>query len=204
MVVGRKTPLSLVETLLPTNQEMMSENDQSHVMVPSAPEAEFVVVHDQFPFAFGKTGLDGPAHPTHAHKRGQWRLWGSIAQVKFPFRLLCRTADFAPDHNPDFRAWQPIQRQDGAQHKKIGDQRAFVSLKPPKAVPGRRRPLFGEVLQRHFRRTARMQSLSPRCRPLARGNLRVNPTARTRSLRLPVRFEKRPDFGIARHLGQIP
>ncbi len=82
VVVGRKIPLSLVQALLPSNQEMMGQNDQGHVMVPPAPEAQFVVIHAPLPFAFGKTGLDGPAHPTDAHKGGKRCLQGSITEVK--------------------------------------------------------------------------------------------------------------------------
>jgi len=60
----------------------MGENDHGHVMVPPAPESQLVVVHAQFPLALGKAGLDGPAHPAHAHKRGKRRLQGSIAEAK--------------------------------------------------------------------------------------------------------------------------
>jgi hypothetical protein len=42
VVVGRRTPLSLVQALLPTNQEMMSQNDERHMMVPPAPETQFI------------------------------------------------------------------------------------------------------------------------------------------------------------------
>src|SRR6266446_9979907 len=79
---------------------------------------------------------------------GVWM--GALRRLKLPFRLRGFTADFAPDHHPDLWAWQTIQRQDGAQHEKIGDQRAFVSFEQAKAPPGGRRPLFGEILQRHF------------------------------------------------------
>ena len=60
-MVKRKSPLSLVQALLPPNQEVMGEQDHRHMMVPPAPESKFVVVHAQFPFAFGKTRLDGEA-----------------------------------------------------------------------------------------------------------------------------------------------
>src|SRR5258708_40003913 len=110
VVVGRRTALSLVQALLPSNQEMMSEDDQCHVMVPASPETQLIVVHAQFSLALGKTGLDRPTHPAHTHKRGKRRLQGSIAHVKLPFRLLCRPTDFAPDHHPDLRARQTIER----------------------------------------------------------------------------------------------
>jgi hypothetical protein len=45
VVVGRRTPLSLVQALLPSNQEVMSQKDESHMMVPTAPETQLIVVH---------------------------------------------------------------------------------------------------------------------------------------------------------------
>ncbi len=60
----------------------MSQNDQRHVMVPPAPEAQFIVGHAQLPLTLGKTGLDRPAHSTHAHKGGKRRLDGSVAETK--------------------------------------------------------------------------------------------------------------------------
>ncbi len=64
VVVGRRTPLSLVQALLPSNQEMMRQDDQRHVMVPTAPETQLT------------------AHSTHTHKRGKRRLDGSVAETK--------------------------------------------------------------------------------------------------------------------------
>jgi hypothetical protein len=98
------------------------------MMVPASPEAQFVVVHTQFPLTLGKTGLDRPAHAAHAHKGGKWCLDGSVAQVKLPFWLRGFAAHFAPDHHPDFWTWQPITRQHRAQDEKIGNQRTFVPL----------------------------------------------------------------------------
>src|SRR5260370_31219203 len=97
VVVGRRTPLSLVQALLPSNQEMMRQDDQRHVMVPTAPETQLIVVHAQLSLTLGKTGLDRPAHSTHTHKRGKPRLDGSRAQIKLPFSLLRRAAVSAPE-----------------------------------------------------------------------------------------------------------
>src|SRR6266516_485183 len=102
VVVGRRSLLSLVKTLLPANQEMMGQHDHRHVMVPPAPEAQLIVIHAQFPFAFGKTRLNGPAHATDPHKRGKRRLQWGITQVKLPLWLFWQTTDFAPDDHPDF------------------------------------------------------------------------------------------------------
>jgi len=67
---------------LPANQEMMRQDDQRHVMVPTAPETQLIVVHAQLSLTLGKTGLDRPAHSTHTHKRGKRRLDGSVAETK--------------------------------------------------------------------------------------------------------------------------
>src|SRR5436309_13925910 len=40
---------------------MMSEHDESHVMVPAAPEAQLIVVHAQFTLALGQTRLEWEA-----------------------------------------------------------------------------------------------------------------------------------------------
>src|SRR5260370_40805424 len=79
---GRRTPLSLVQALLPANQEMMGQNDQRHVMVPASPKTQLIVVHAQLSLTLGKTGLDRPAHSTHTHKRGNRRLHGAVAATK--------------------------------------------------------------------------------------------------------------------------
>jgi hypothetical protein len=66
--MGRRTPLSLVQALLPSKQEMVSQKDQGHMMVPTVPEAQFILVHAQFPLTLGKTGFDGEAA---SHSRAQ-------------------------------------------------------------------------------------------------------------------------------------
>jgi hypothetical protein len=88
VVVGRRTPLSLVQALLPSNQEMMGQNDQGHVMVPAAPEAQFVVIHAQFSLALGKTGLDRPAA---CHSRAQ--TWQAASPEE---HCLRKTSILAP------------------------------------------------------------------------------------------------------------
>jgi hypothetical protein len=49
--VGRKSPLSQLQLLLPPNQEVMSQDDQGHVMVPASPETQLILIHAQFPLA---------------------------------------------------------------------------------------------------------------------------------------------------------
>ena len=58
-------------------------------MVPAPPEAVFVVVHAQFPFAFGKTGFNGPALPAHPYKGGKRSVFNAASAG------LCRSGYFA-------------------------------------------------------------------------------------------------------------
>src|SRR5215472_16946455 len=51
VVVGRRSPLSLVQALLPPDQEVMGQEHERHVMVPPAPEPQLIVVHPQFALA---------------------------------------------------------------------------------------------------------------------------------------------------------
>jgi len=166
-VVGRKTPLSLVQALLPPNQEMMGENDQRHVMVPPVPKTQFVVIHAQLPLVFGKTRLDGPTHPTDPHKGGKRRLHRSVAQIKLPLRLLWRPTHFAPDHYPDLWTWQPIQRQHRAQDEEVGDQWTFVSFQQSKSLPARGGLLLGQIFHCHFGWRVGMQALPAGSRSFA-------------------------------------
>jgi hypothetical protein len=133
---------------------------------------------------------------------GVWM--GALRRLKLPFRLRGFTTDFAPDHHPHFWTRQTIERQHRAQHEEIGDQRAFVPLKPPKPLPGGRGPLLGQLLHRHFGRTRGMQPLSLGGRSFARRGLRGHPTAWTRTLCLPIGFQERPDLRISRNLSQVP
>src|SRR6266700_6599127 len=174
------------------------------MMVPAAPEAQFVVVHTQFSLTLGETGFDRPTHATHAHKGRKRCLDGSIAQVKLPFRLRGLTADFAPDHHPDFWTWQTIQRQYSAQYEKIGDQRTFVPLQQTKPLPRGRGPLLGQLLHRHFGWARRMQTLTPGDGSFARAGLGWHPTAWTLALRLPIGSEQWPNLRVPRHLSKVP
>ena len=109
----------------------------------------------------------GKPHATHPHKGGKRRLQGSITHVKLPFRLLWRPTHFAPDDHPDFWAGEPIKRQDGTEHEKVGDERAFVPLQQTKALPMRNRPLLGQVLHCYFGRTRGMQAFTTGSRSFA-------------------------------------
>jgi hypothetical protein len=129
---------------------------------------------------------------------------GALRRLKLPFRLLCPTTDFAPDHHPDFWTWQTITRQHSAQYEKIGDQGTFVPLKPPKPLPSGRGPLPGQFLHRHFGRARGMQTLAPGGGSFTRAGLGRHPPAWTPTFPLPIGFAQGPDLGVPRNLRQVP
>lgn len=204
-MVKRKSPLSLVQALLPPNQEVMGEQDHRHMMVPPAPESKFVSGPCPVPLCIRQnTSRWGSRIPLTRTNVASGVSRGALRRLKLPLRFLCRPTDFPSDHDPDLRTWQAIKRENGTHHEKIGDQRTFVSLQQAKAAPSRGGPLFRQLLHFHFGWGVRMQALSAGRRPFAGGNLRPDPTTRTRSLCLPVHFQERPDLRIAWNLSQIP
>ena len=86
-------PLSLVQPLLKPNQEVVGEDNHGHVVVPAAPEAEFVVIHPQFSLSLGEACLNGPAHAADPHEGPQRGRDRRATQVDLQFRLLGRAAD---------------------------------------------------------------------------------------------------------------
>jgi len=62
-------PPSLVQVPLHPDQEMVSQEDERHMVVPAPPGAEFVLVEPDLPCAFLNTRLDGPPHATAADQR---------------------------------------------------------------------------------------------------------------------------------------
>src|SRR5260370_34880237 len=72
-------------------------------------------------------------------------VWiGALRRLKLQFRLRGFTTDFAPDHHPDLRTRQTIERQHRAQREAMRDQRALLPPKPPKPPQGGRRPLLAQ------------------------------------------------------------
>ena len=66
-----QAPLSLVEALLQPDEEVMGQEHQRHLVVPPAPEAQFVMVEAHFAFPLLEAGPGTlwvrPAQPAHPH-----------------------------------------------------------------------------------------------------------------------------------------
>ena len=55
-------PVPPFKPQLDTDQEMMSQDTLGHVMVPSEPSANYILIHAQLVLAVFQGGFHGPAH----------------------------------------------------------------------------------------------------------------------------------------------
>ena len=51
-----------------SNQQVVSQNAQGHVVMPSLPSTDFVVSQAEVLLSFLEAGLDGPAHAAEANQ----------------------------------------------------------------------------------------------------------------------------------------
>jgi len=56
------------------NQEMMSNRDEEHMMVPTQPTTHLVMVKAEFAFGFFEDGLNWLVHATDPHELAQGRV----------------------------------------------------------------------------------------------------------------------------------
>lgn len=75
---GRVSFSVFLELLLKTHEEVMRQNAQRHMMMPSDPGAHLIVSHSQHLFAILKTDFNGPAHATDFNQGSQFCLSGSV------------------------------------------------------------------------------------------------------------------------------
>ena len=114
---------------------MMRQDDQRHMMVPAAPEAQLVVVQPQFPLPLREAGLNRPAHavdPDQGSERGVRRRVAQIV-LHLGHRVI---GDWAAQQHPDLWAGQTVARGDGAERGEVRHQRPPAPLQDAVAVPG--------------------------------------------------------------------
>jgi len=68
-----------------TDQEMMSQRDEQHVVMPAEPTAHFVMIETNFGFGSFENRFDGPAHAAKANELDHGCGSGGIAEVEFDF-----------------------------------------------------------------------------------------------------------------------
>ena len=88
-----------------TDEKKMSQKSKEHMVMPSQPTTQFVVVETDFDFASAEDDFDGPAHQWHAHQFQRFDLGRRIAKVVLDFG---RIFDVTAQDEPAFRAWQTI------------------------------------------------------------------------------------------------
>jgi len=66
----------LLKTDTQSNQEMMSQRNQQHMMMPTQPAAHFVVVETNLAFSFFENGFNWPTHAADAHEFDQGSIGG--------------------------------------------------------------------------------------------------------------------------------
>src|SRR3990172_2644841 len=108
-----------------THQEVMSQRDQQHMMMPTQPTACFVVVKTDFAFGFFEDGFNRPAHAADAHELAERRIGGRIAEVVFDHR---RVIQIAAEDQPELAGGQIAARLGHAQEGKFASNRTFTAF----------------------------------------------------------------------------
>ena len=70
-LINRQSRSLGVETESQTNQEVMSQRHQQHMVMPAQPAAHFIVVKADFSFGFFEDRFDWPTHSTDAYEFNQ-------------------------------------------------------------------------------------------------------------------------------------
>jgi hypothetical protein len=82
VVPGKRSKQTIiVENDTQTDQEMMSQSDQQHMMMPAKPTAHFVMIETDFAFGFFKNDFNGPTHAADAHQLDQGCIGRGIAEA---------------------------------------------------------------------------------------------------------------------------
>src|SRR5271157_5590510 len=115
----------ILETDPQTDQEVMSQGDQQHMVMPTQPTAHLVVIKPDFTFSFFKDGFDWPSHSADADKLDHGCSGGSIAEVVFDDR---RVFQITAQDQPNFRTRQVCPRLGHPQESKVADDGAFATF----------------------------------------------------------------------------
>ena len=83
----------------------MSHKGLEHMMLPSQPSTNFILIHADFAFGFFERSFNRPAQTTDSDQFLDGASGGSIAQIEFHFGLRSQTA--ATDQ-PLTNSWQAV------------------------------------------------------------------------------------------------
>jgi hypothetical protein len=109
-----------LEADLQADQEVMSERNQKHMVVPTQPATHLTVVQADFALGFFEDGFNRPTHTADTDKPTQRCIGGSIAEVVFDHRgepLKGRIRYYVTRYGQGFshslaRAWIAFDQQE--------------------------------------------------------------------------------------------
>ena len=116
------------------DQEMVGQDRKSHMVVPTKPTAQFVVVEADLSFAFLEEDLNRPAQAAKTDQLCNGQVSRAITEAVFD---LGEVAEIASDHQPEMVGRQAISSLNDAQAGEVADHRSFAALLDGHAHPGR-------------------------------------------------------------------
>lgn len=105
------------------HQEGQRQENQGHMMMPTAPGAHFIVAHTQFLLAHQETALYRPAHTAGANEPCRRNVGRRVGEIGLQFAI----AQATPQNEPDFRPRQAVTH---GKHASEGKLRPLRPLRP--------------------------------------------------------------------------
>jgi len=112
----------------------MRQESLEHMMMPSLPSANFVVVHAHFPFRFLQGSFYRPSQTADTYQFLDGAIGGGVAQIVLHFGLRFETA--ATTDQPLPNSGQAVLDRGHTQGSKLGQQRTFTAFVDPVTMPG--------------------------------------------------------------------
>ena len=111
----------MLEPPLGFEQEEMSQDDQSHMMMPTP---QLIIAHAKFLFTILKAGFDRPAQTAEANELGKRGVGRSVAEVEFDFV----GHGVSSEDEPDLITGQAVAAVDDPNGSKVSHKGAFAAL----------------------------------------------------------------------------
>ena len=108
-----------------TNQEVMSQRYQQHMMMPSQPTAHLIMIKADFTFGFFKDSFDRPTHAADTYELGQGCISRSITEIVLDDR---RIIQITADNQPNLWLWQIPARLAQSQESEVTHDGSFAAF----------------------------------------------------------------------------
>src|SRR3990172_7744332 len=110
----------------------MSHESLEHMMMPTQPGANLIVVHACFPFGLLQRSFDRPSQTADPYQFLNGTIAGCIAQIELHFCLRSQTAT---TDQPLSQAWQAVLDGSHTQDRKLGQQGSLAAFMDPVTLP---------------------------------------------------------------------